>query len=430
MPDKQKEIELRSEEVQEILTAMPHWLIRWGTVMIFVSILLMSVFSYFIKYPDIIPAEITITTQLPPERIVAKKSGKIQQMFVKNKEVVNIDTPLALIENTANYVDVVHLKTLIENVDFQNNDFLFPIKETHFLKLGDIESTYILFEKDYIAYTLNKELAPYNIEAFAQKVENMQQQQRLSLLIEQQKIAEKELSYKKQELERYQKLHSKGIISEQEWETKNVDFLQQEKSYNALLAQISQLHSSINDLEKSKKVTTLNQSKDETTLLRNVISSLNQLKKSIADWEMAYLLRSSIAGNVSFLQIWTENQFVSAGDPVFSIIPNLSSDYVGKIKATPQNAGKIKMGQEVHIRLANYPDKEFGIVRGYISSISMTPDKENNLHIDVTLPNGLTTSYNKHLEFQQEMSGTANIVTEDLRLIERFFYQFKDFFKR
>jgi hypothetical protein len=46
--------------------------------------------------------------------------------------------------------------------------------------------------------------------------------------------------------------------------------------------------------------------------------------------------------------------------------------------------------------------------------------------INVTLPEGLQTSYKKQIVFQQEMSGTADIITEDLRLIERLLYQFKD----
>ena len=33
MPEK-KELELRSEEVQEILTRIPHWIIRWGSVVV------------------------------------------------------------------------------------------------------------------------------------------------------------------------------------------------------------------------------------------------------------------------------------------------------------------------------------------------------------------------------------------------------------
>jgi len=50
--------------------------------------------------------------------------------------------------------------------------------------------------------------------------------------------------------------------------------------------------------------------------------------------------------------------------------------------------------------------------------------------IDVSLPNGLKTSYKKQIVFQQEMTGSADIVTEDLRLLERLLYQFRDVFKR
>ena len=88
------------------------------------------------------------------------------------------------------------------------------------------------------------------------------------------------------------------------------------------------------------------------------------------------------------------------------------------------------MGQTVNIRLANYPDREFGMIKGSIRVISLTPDKEGNLLINVSLPQGLETSYKKQISFQQEMSGTADIITEDLRLIERLLYQFRDIFKR
>ena len=35
-----KEIELRSEEVQEILTRIPHWMIRWGNLVILLLLFL------------------------------------------------------------------------------------------------------------------------------------------------------------------------------------------------------------------------------------------------------------------------------------------------------------------------------------------------------------------------------------------------------
>src|SRR5690606_7299142 len=115
-------------------------------------------------------------------------------------------------------------------------------------------------------------------------------------------------------------------------------------------SQISQLRSSLNDLTRNKKATTLNQTKDDINLLRNVILSFNQLKKSINEWELTFVLRSSIAGKVSFMQIWTENQTINAGEDTFVIIPQNQSDFLGKIKAPALNSGKIKTGQEVNIR--------------------------------------------------------------------------------
>lgn len=88
------------------------------------------------------------------------------------------------------------------------------------------------------------------------------------------------------------------------------------------------------------------------------------------------------------------------------------------------------MGQDVNIRLANYPDREFGVIEGKLKTISLTPDKEGNLLLDIELPNGLQTSYKKQISFQQEMTGTADIVTKDMRLLQRLFYQFRGIFRR
>jgi multidrug resistance efflux pump len=111
-----------------------------------------------------------------------------------------------------------------------------------------------------------------------------------------------------------------------------------------------------------------------------VIQAFYELKKAIKNWELNYVLRSSIAGQVTFLQIWTPSQNVAAGDNVFAVIPLNNQNYIGKVKAPAQNSGKIKVGQDVNIRLANCPDREFGMLKGTIKNISLTPDKEGNLN--------------------------------------------------
>ena len=64
-----------------------------------------------------------------------------------------------------------------------------------------------------------------------------------------------------------------------------------------------------------------------------------------------------------------------------------------------------------------------------MESISLIA-KENMYRAKVNLPNGLRSSYKKDLTFKPEMTGTAQIITEDLRLIERVFNSFRKLFDR
>ncbi|MEO6177414.1 MAG: HlyD family efflux transporter periplasmic adaptor subunit [Flavobacterium circumlabens] len=422
--------ELRSEEVQDILTKVPHWMIRWGTVLIFVIIFMLFFVSWFIKYPDVVNTEIVITTNIPPEKIVSKSSGRIEAILVKDKSIVSKNSTLAIIENTANYKDVFLLKKIVDQYNINNLKKAFPFALLKNAQLGEIESAFAVFQKDYQAEQLNKNLQPFEVENRAQVSEKIQIKERLEILQQQKVINESELQLQKNEIARFETLFNKGIISAQEMEAKKLGYLQAQKSYKNLLTSISQLRSSLIDNSKLSQNSQISGTKEEVTLGRNMAQSFYQLKKVIKDWELDYALKSSVSGVVTFLQVWTENQNINVGDNVFSIIPDTRNGFVGKVKAPALNSGKIKVGQTVNVRLANFPDREFGVLKGKIRNISLVPDKDGNLLMDVALPNGLMTSYKKQIVFQQEMKGSAEIVTEDLRLIERILYQFKSIFEQ
>lgn len=428
MEVKETTFELRSEEVQEILTRVPHWLIRWGSAVVFCIMLMLFLVSWIVKYPDTISTQIIITTNIPPQKLVAKTSGKIEAILIKDKATVLKNTPIAVIENTANYKDVFLLKSIVDTFTIDQDRF--PFEKLKSAQLGEIESSFALFQKEYSVEELNTKLQPYKVEGTAQSYEAIQLKERLGLLVSQKEINQNELELQKNDLIRYETLYKKGIIATQELEKQRLLYLQAQKNYKGLLSSISQLKSSLNDLNRNSKTTQINENKENVNLERNVIQAFYALKKSIKDWELNYVLRSAIDGKVTYLQLWAVNQTVNAGDNVFAIIPTNESGFIGKAKAAALNSGKIKVEQKVIIRLANYPDREFGIIEGKISAISLTPDKDGNTLIDISLPNGLKTSYNKKIIFQQEMSGTANIITQDLRLIELFLYQFRDVFKR
>ncbi len=68
------------------------------------------------------------------------------------------------------------------------------------------------------------------------------------------------------------------------------------------------------------------------------------------------------------------------------------------------------------------------MVTGKIKNIALIPT-ESFYIVEVDLPNGLQTNYKKKLPFSQEMQGVAEVVTEDVRLIERFFNPIKAILK-
>jgi HlyD family secretion protein len=59
------------------------------------------------------------------------------------------------------------------------------------------------------------------------------------------------------------------------------------------------------------------------------------------------------------------------------------------------------------------------MVNGIVRTISLVPS-DSNYQVEIEFPNGLTTNYGNILPVTHEMKASAEIVTEDLRLIERF----------
>ncbi|WP_369450052.1 HlyD family secretion protein [Algibacter lectus] len=386
--------------------------------------------SWLVKYPDIIASEALITTKIPPQKEYAKITGKLEAILIKDNQEVSGGQRLAILENTANYKDVFKLKSIIDTITLNRQYFKFPIDSLPLLFLGNIESQYALFENSYIQYQLNKELKPYSNEAVANRYSISELNRRLRSLQSQKEINKTELDFKKKDLQRHVLLFDKGIISAQDFENKQLEAAQAERNYKNFESSISQIREGISNAKQTSKGTEINRVKEEMVLLKNVIQSFNQLKKAIRDWEYQYVLQSNINGKVSFLNFWNSNQTVNQGDLVFTIIPSGNSSFIAKLKAPGQNSGKIKIGQKVNLKIENYPDTEFGVLNGVVKNISIVPDVNGLYVIDVELPKVLVTSYGKTIDFKQEMRGSAEIITEDLRLIERFFYQFKEALRR
>ena len=92
------ELYTRSDEVQEIMNYVPHWIVRGGITIVFITILMLLVVSWLIKYPDVIKARVTVMSQTPPIKVVARSTGKLT-LYVKDHDAVIPGAILAVIES-------------------------------------------------------------------------------------------------------------------------------------------------------------------------------------------------------------------------------------------------------------------------------------------------------------------------------------------
>lgn len=427
MPDLENE-KLRSDNVQEILSNPPSWIIRWGISIVFLVLLLVLTLSYIIKYPDFISARIEITSQNPPEKIETRISGKIEQVYVNNQDLVHKDQIIASIQSTANVKDVLSLKQYLENIVL-DEAFVLDRNKLSKYKLGEIQSSYTAFEKAYLDYSILRNLQPYSVDKMSNNkaIDELNAQIKTYELQRNVEVAKYKLEEKS--FMRTKQLFDDGVISQNELETKRIQYLQAEQSLKALDITLSQLKQSKNSSYYTGQSVNIDEQKDKINLKSTMDQSYYQLIKEIMDLEQLYFIKSSIDGKVSFQKYWGNNQFIKYGEVICTIFPSGEKKLLGKLIVPATNTGKIKPGQKVLIKLDNYLYQQFGIIYGKVRNISLSPDSEGNYYIEVELPNRLTTSYKKEIPFDKELQGSAEIVTEDLRLIERFFYQFREVFK-
>ncbi|WP_295221587.1 HlyD family efflux transporter periplasmic adaptor subunit [uncultured Chryseobacterium sp.] len=417
-------IELRSESVQDILTQPPHWMIRWGNTIIFLILVLILIMSYVIRYPEFIPAPIVVTSQNPPEKLEARTNAKIEKIFIKEHQQVRKDQVLMVLQSTANYEDVLKLKKIVDSL-VPDQLLSFPLKEVSHFKLGELQSDYNSFAKAFQDETLFTRLQPYAPENLAANQSLSEYRLRIATTKQQKKLEQAKYELTRKSYQRSQELFNQGVISSMELENEKIKFLQSQQNLENINISLSQMEEGISNINKTKSGTAINTEKDKITYSSQTLQLFEQLRKSLKQWEQNYLIISNTNGIASFQQFFGENQFIKAGEIILSILPENKEQLVGRMAVPATNSGKIVSGEKVLIKLDNYRYQEYGIVEGKVQNISLSPDKDGNYYVDVLLPKGLKTSYNKTLIFDKELKGSAEIVTEDLRLIERFFYQMR-----
>lgn len=414
----EKDIELRCEEVQEILTRPPHALIRWGITVFFGVLALLFIGGSFFKYPDIVSAGITITTEHPPVWIVARGSGKIQEVYRKDRETIKAGDIIAVLENPAITAHVLELKERITSFILTDScicQTVFPEKP----ELGNIQNAYASFIKCLTDYRNFLSIDLYAQKEQAACKELQEYQKYIRHLNKQAELDEEQVQIASATHSQEKKLFDKGLISKADYEEAQQTYLNRRQGREQLMTSLSSARIQEAQLQQNIVEIRMERNREANTISTSLKSALNDLQVSISDWELGYLFTSPAGGILSYNNIWQKNQNVNAGDKVFSIVASTPGDIIGKIKLPVSGSGKVCPGQRVNISVTGYPYMEFGFLTGEVLSVSLLASEDNMYTVTVGLPQNLCTSYGKQLDFKGELSGTAEVMTDERSVTAR-----------
>ena len=413
--------DLISEEVQEIISNRPHWLVRKGNTFFLLIVMLLLFLTWLIRFPDVVEGEARLTALNAPKLITARTDGKLQKLFVQNETKVKDGQYLALLQSTANGEEILQLKTWLDNIlsaETREAASLAKMDWPSFQHLGELQAVYGEF------HLVKKETEQLLAGGYYQKKRAALQKdlQYLSQMQasgnEQKGLLQKDQQLQQKEFEAYETLAEEKVIAPLELNQYKSKLIAKEQALEQV--QSTLIGTNLASLAKQKELMELQ--KFEMDQEQEFSAALLNLSAKVEEWLLKYVIRASQSGVVNFMGSLQENQQVAGGQELFYIQTD-HSNYVVELMVPQKGLGKIRQGQTVLLKAESFPSEQFGHLKGKVVYISSMPSRTDSFLIKAELVNGLQTNEEKQLHFRHYLVARAEIITDERRLIERFFEQ-------
>ena len=426
---RKKEAISRHEEIEILLGNPPSWLTRWGISVVVLIIFILLIGTYFFRYPETISGSVVITTEHPSIWLVAKTNGRIDSIYVKDLSNVNQNQIVATLENTAIVDDVFRLKNELESIsnsirEDKIDDLLILSRN---LNLGELNESYSLLMKSIDNYVLFAKDEYHKLKIKSLGVEKEKKYKYLKDVEVQNKFYIKYSDIMKEQFLRDSSLYLKNVISKREYETSQKEKITNDIQLHQSISNLSAIQLEIHRIDQAITEVNIDYNEQKKTHRNNLIAAYELLYNNILTWENMYIIKNPSVGKISFLKFWSKNQYVNSGEKIFVVIPNDYGSIIGKCYVNTSGIGKVKEGQKVSIKLNEYPYMEYGMLMGSVSRISLigidasNQEMQNNRYaiVEITFDQKeLKSTYNKKIDFKGELTGTAEIETKQMSLLE------------
>jgi multidrug efflux pump subunit AcrA (membrane-fusion protein) len=421
--EEHERIELRSDDVQEIIGTPPRMIVRWGTLVVTGAVFVMVALSFWVQYPDKVRGRVTITSKIAAVRVNAQKSDLISKIHVEDGDKVKEGDLLVEMQSAANFEDVEELEEFTKDLNNADQSELLEFLSSDFrqLEIGTLQPLYAEMQTNFDKfqfYEQNKAAAK-EITQVKRQIQNIN----AGIRIQKRKLKDAKETEKLEKVnyERLRNLKNSNDVAPQKvdnqekvWIAARTRVKEIEDEINSRLLQISGLNKNIGSVESTDSETN-NQN------YINLRSSINNLIGAIDRWNEENLLIAAMNGKISMVQNWSEKQYIEQGKEIMAILPeDLEDNYFTQLFIPIRGSGRIEVGQRVLLKLDNYPYREFGQLEGVVIEPPGL-QREEGLPVKIKLINGLITQSKKVLKLEQELRGEGAIITENRSVFVRIF---------
>lgn len=360
----------RSEEVQSIIERMPTYWTKWVALCVGVLMGVIILLGFFIKYPDTVDGQVSVTAVTAPVRLVANSSGRLI-LLQPDKTQIEEGTVISYIESGADYRHILWVDSLLDNpAGLEDENCTLPDS----LLLGDVASAYnafVLAYQQYIRilasdiYATMRQNLQHQVNSDRLIIENLNGELRLKANI---------LKDSEHRLRQDSILLEKQVISEQDYRQQRASHLSLKESHlnlqSSRLLKQSEISRNLMEIQRIQLEETENMEKAYSEF----VTRKNALANAVNLWKEHYLQYSPVEGELEYLGFWRDNSFVQSGQELFTVIPD-KNNILGEVMIPSFGAGKVEAGQTANVKINNYPYDEYGLLKGVVKSVSRITKK-------------------------------------------------------
>lgn len=415
--------QILSGEVRDLLDTRPGRFLSWGSAILIALVLVFVVAGFLVTIPESIRGNMILTTTEPPVSVFASTDGYISKVQVRDKGEVAKGDLLAVFSTSANVDDVLNLEREVTKLSEFELEDIQSYKPDEELNVGELEVAYSNFVNavSILPNTLNNADFLSVSGASTGKTANLKSslkflnkrlednQRKIDSLWRKFHLAKQSLEKTSNEIYAREQLDAKDQIDLQEKEREQFQMEKQRLERDLMDDKAYQLESSFRQKEGI-----------QSSLLR-FKQQLLELRTAIEAWKARHLVLSPLDGSVYLYASLHGNAFVSKGQELAVIFPHKEQlNFVAQVNISSKGSGKVQEGQRVVLQFDRYPSSEYGYVRGTVTKINLLP-KGGEYLVEVALPEGLRTSIGRQLDFNYQLSGSADIYTEEKVLFKYLF---------